>query len=207
MEEKKVTKKSVKTTAKTTKATEPKKTTAKKSTPAKAKKVEVVEEVKVEAVATEPAKVDATVVVDQPKAEKTEVKKTVTLNQELNLMVGLFGVLAIIAFCFAFQGGDAEILGWELLLSSTYSGVFKGIMVLYVVSIFIDCILAVRIDTENEILNIVEKVLYAFTLIMNFVTVAILVSLIEKIGIGLIMLLIISIVSVIVKLARIYSKK
>ena len=80
-------------------------------------------------------------------------------------------------------------------------------MILYVVSIFVDCILAINIDTENEVLNIVEKVLYMFTLIMNFIVVAVLLSIINKIGIGLLVFFVISILSAIVKFARIYAKK
>jgi hypothetical protein len=112
-------------------------------------------------------------------------------------------LFAVVALCFEFQGADAEMIGWELLLKS--SGVFKGLMVLYVISIFIDCILAIRIDTESEIVNIIEKVLYMFTLVINFVLVALLYSMISAVGIGLIMFLIISILSIIVKFARIYS--
>ena len=116
--------------------------------------------------------------------------------------------MTIITFCFAFQGGDAEILGWELVLKSGgYSGVFKGLMILYVVSIFIDCILSIKIDTENEIFNIVEKALYMFTVIINFVVVAVLLSIIGKVGIGLIIFFIISIVSAVVKFSRIFAQK
>ncbi len=143
----------------------------------------------------------------QPVQQEAKVKKTVMLNQELNLLIGLFALLAIVSLCFAFQGGDAEILGWELFLKGgEYSGVFKGLMILYVVSIFVDCILAVRVDTDNEILNVVEKALYMFTLVINLVVLAVLYSLISAVGIGLIIFLIISIVSTIVKLARIYTQ-
>ncbi|MBO5910348.1 MAG: hypothetical protein J6Q15_02440 [Clostridia bacterium] len=140
------------------------------------------------------------------KVEKEHTNK-LAFNRELNLLIGLFSLITIITFCFAFQGGEAEILGWEVVLKAgEYSGVFKGLMILYVVSIFIDCILAIRIDTENEIINIVEKALYMFTVIMNFVAVAVLLSLISKIGIGLIIFFIISIISAIVKFSRIYAK-
>ena len=184
------TKKAVKPTAKpATKAAAPKKAVAKQPV-----KTEVVEtNVKVQ----EPVK----------QVEKTETKK-ITLNQEFNLVIGLLSLITIISFCFAFQGGDAEYLGWEIFLNAgDYSGVFKGLMILYAVSIFIDCILAINIDTENEVLNIVEKALYMFTLIMNFIVVAVLVSIINKIGIGLLVFFVISIVSAIVKLARIYARK
>ena len=153
--------------------------------------------------------VENNVKVQEPvkQVEKTETKK-ITLNQEFNLVIGLLSLITIISFCFAFQGGDAEYLGWELFLNAgDYSGVFKGLMILYVVSIFIDCILAINIDTENEVLNIVEKALYMFTLIMNFIVVAVLLSIINKVGIGLLVFFIISIVSAIVKFARIYTRK
>ena len=134
--------------------------------------------------------------------------KKVTLNQELNLVIGLLSLITIISFCFAFQGGDAEYLGWELFLNAgDYSGVFKGLMILYVISIFVDCILAINIETENEVFNIVEKALYMLTLIMNFVVVAVLLSIINNIGIGLLVFFVISIVSAIVKFARIYAKR
>ena len=100
-----------------------------------------------------------------------------------------------------------ELLGWELLLKSgQYSAIFKGLMIAYVVSIFIDCILAIRIDSENEIVNIIEKALYMFTLVINFIVIAVLLSLISEIGLGLIIFMIVSIISTIVKLARIYAQ-
>jgi hypothetical protein len=141
-------------------------------------------------------------------ATKSQVKKT-TLNQELNLFIGLFSLVALLSFCFAFQQGDVELLGWELVLrgKEIYSGVFQGLMILFVITIFIDAILAIRIDTDNEIINIVEKVLYMFTAIMNFVVVAILLSLISNIGTGLLIFFVISIISVIVKFVRIFSQK
>jgi len=198
MEKQNKTKKSTVTTPK--KAKEPvkatKSTVAKTKAPAKAKKVESVQ----------PA-IEEKVVKPAPVVESTPAKKT-TLNQDLNLLIGLFSLITIITFCFAFQGGNSKILGWELVLKADeYSGVFKGLMILYVVSIFIDCLLAIRIDTENEVINIVEKALYMFTVIMNFVVVAVLLSLIVKVGIGLIIFFIISIVSAIVKFARIYAQK
>lgn len=181
----KTTKKEVAKKAPTTKA------------PAKAKKVEEVKPVEVK----QPVVSEK---VEQPvKAEK----KPMTLNQDLNLLVGLFALMTIISFCFAFQGGDAEVLGWELFLKAgDYSGVFKGLMIIYVASIFIDCILAVRVESENEIFNTIEKALYMFTLVINFIVVAVLLSLISKIGIGLIIFLILSIVGAIVKLGRIYAQ-
>lgn len=170
-----------------------------KTAPVKAKKVQAVEPAVAEPVTPV---VEAKVTeVEQPKKSKT------TLNQELNLIIGLFSLITIVSFCFAFQGGEAEVLGWELFLKSGgYSGVFKGLMILYVVSIFVDCALAVRVDTENEIFNIIEKVLYMLTVIINFVVLAVLLSLISKIGIGLIIFMIVSIISAIVKFARIYSR-
>ena len=187
---KKVAKPATKTAVKpASKATAPKKVVTKQ--PVKAEVVE--SNVKVQ----EPVK----------QVEKTETKR-VTLNQEFNLVIGLLSLITIISFCFAFKGGDAEYSGWELFLNAgDYSGVFKGLMIVYVVSIFVDCILAINIDTENEVLNIVEKVLYMFTLIMNFIVVAVLLSIINKIGIGLLVFFVISILSAIVKFARIYAKK
>lgn len=202
-EEKKVTKKSAKKEVET--KVQPKKSRVEtvKTAPAKTQKVQAVEliEVKEAPVVAEPVVEVKNEKMEQPKKSKT------TLNQELNLMIGLFSLITIISFCFAFQGGDVEILGWELFLKSgQYSGVFKVVMSLYVISIFIDCILAIRVETENEIFNIVEKALYMFTLIINFVVIAILLSLISKIGIGLIIFMIVSIISAIVKFARIYSQ-
>lgn len=189
--EKKVVKKAVKT-EKTANA-QPKQTAkvAKKVAPAKVEKAELAQsQVEVNAVT-------------QAKAEK----KSIMHNKELNLIIGLFSLITIISFSFAFQGGDVEVLGWELFLKSgAYSGVFKGLMIIFIISVFIDCILAIRIDGENEIINIVEKALYMFTLVINVVVLAVLMSLIVEIGLGLIIFLIISIMSIIVKLARIYSK-
>ena len=190
--EKKVAKKPAKTT-KVEKEVKPVRTTPAKKAVAKpaVKPVEKVEKVeKPEAV--------------QPVQQEAKVKKPVMLNQELNLLIGLFALLAIGSFCFTFQGGSESMIGWELLLKG--SGVFKGLMILYVVSIFVDCILAVRIDTENEVVNLIEKALYMFTLVINVVVVAILYSLISAVGIGLVIFLIVSIISAIVKLARIYAQ-
>ncbi|MBQ8522482.1 MAG: hypothetical protein IJ458_02320 [Clostridia bacterium] len=179
-----------------------------KSTPAKNKALVSVKTKNVKTV--QPAveeNVVKTVPMVEPAKEEKQPKKT-TLNQELNLLIGLFSLITIISFCFEFQGGDTQILGWELILKSgEYSGVFKGLMILYVVSIFIDCILTIRIDTDNEIINIVEKALYMFTAIINFVVVAVLLSIITKIGIGLIIFFILSIISAIVKFSRIFAQK
>lgn len=208
--EKKTTKKvATKTVAKkpVAKKAEPAKTVTKKavkaSKPAKAEKVATVaEQVKAEPVAEVKTEKVAT-----PAVVKEQPKK-MTFNQELNLLIGLFSLITIIAFCFAFQGGDVEILGWELFLRAGdyYSSVFQGVMILYVVSIFIDCILAIRIDCDKEIFNIIEKVLYMFTVIMNFVVLAILLSLISQVGIGLLIFFVISVVSAVVKFARIFAK-
>lgn len=186
-----------KVTAKTTKKEAVKKAPATKAASAKAKKapaakpVEVKEPVVAEKVA-QPAKVE---------------KKAMTLNQDLNLLIGLFALMTIVAFCLAFKGGEAELSGWELFIASgTFSGVFKGLMIVYVISLFVDCILAIRVESENEVFNVVEKALYMFTLVANFVIVTVLLNLISKIGIGLIIFLILSIVSALVKFARIYSQ-
>ena len=160
------------------------------------------------------APVEAKVETAKVEVKKAEVvkpvatKKPITLNQELNLIIALLSLITVICLCFTFQGGDTEVIGWELILKAdAYSGVFKGFMVAYTIALIIDVVLSIRIDTENEIFNIVEKALYAVTLMLNIVVLAILFSLISKIGIGLIVFLIISIVSVIIKTARIYSQK
>jgi len=175
----------------------PKKVVGTKETP-KVKKVKEVAPVEVK---VEP------IVEEKPKAVVKSEKKAITLNQDLNLLVGLLSLITIITFCFAFQGGKTEVLGWELFLKAeNYSSVFQGLMVIYVVSIVVDCILAIRVESENEIFNIIEKVLYMITLVINFIVVAVLLSLISKVGIGLIIFLILSIVSSIIKLARIYAQ-
>lgn len=198
--------KSVKPEVKTTANKKPVKQVAK--APATTKKVAPKKQpVKAEKVQTPVVKNEVKEQAPVKEVAKVETKK-VTLNQELNLVIGLLSLITIISFCFAFQGGSAEYLGWEIFLNAgDYSGVFKGLMILYVISIFIDCVLAINIDTENEVVNIVEKALYMFTLIMNFVVVAVLLSIISKIGIGLLVFFVISIVSAIVKFARIYAKK
>ena len=151
--------------------------------------------------AAESGVADVNVVKNYPKKGK------VTLNEELNLLIGLFSLVTIITFCFAFQGGKIEVLGWELFLKAgEYSGVFKGLMIVYVAAIFIDCILSIRLDTENEIINAIEKALYMFTLVVTFIVNAVLLSIISNIGIGLIIFMILSIVSVIIKLVRIYAQ-
>lgn len=177
--------------------------------PVKAEKAPVKEKKVVTAKSVKPQEVEpkAEVKATEKPVEKIE-RKGATLNQDLNIMVGVFSLLIIVSFCFAFQGGNSEILGWELLLKSgAYSGVFKGIMIIYVISLFIDCLLTVNINSDNETIDLVEKVLYMFTLTVNIVINAILFSLINKIGIGLIIFLIASIISGIIKLARIYSRK
>lgn len=190
-------KKVVKAPAKTVKKAE----TVKKSSPAKSVKAPV----KQEKVSVK--KVEEKVVPTAEVKPVAQTKKT-TLNQELNLVIGLLSLMTIIVFCFAFQDGDAKTLGWELVLNAgNYSNVFKYLMVTYVVSIVVDCVLAIRIDTENEVLNIIEKALYMFTLIINFIVVAVLLSLLSNIGIGFIIFFIISAISVIIKFARIYSQK
>lgn len=150
----------------------------------------------------------------QVEVKKAEVvkpavaKKPVTLHQELNLIIALLSLMIVVCFCFTFQGGDAGVIGWELVLKAeAYSGVFKGFMVAYAISLIVDVVLSIRIDTENEIFNIVEKALYAVTLMLNVIVAAVLLRLISKVGIGLIVFLILSIVSVIIKAARIYSQK
>ena len=193
-----------------------KKVVKKPAKPAKAEKV-VDKKVKAEkkpvkkVEAVKPVKVQAAEVV-APKAEVKDTapaapKKAVTLNQELNLMIGLFSILTIITFCFAFESASVDLLGWEIFLKAdAYSGVLKGLMVFYVISLVIDCILAVRIDTESEIVNIVEKVLYMFTFVISFIVGAVFLSIIGKVGFGLIIFLVLSIVSGIMKLVRIYAQ-
>jgi hypothetical protein len=170
------------------------------SKPAKATKVKEPVVVEVENAKVEVQKAEV-VKGSSPKAK-------VTLNQELNLVIGLLSIFTIICFCFAFQGGSAEITGWELVLESgKYTGVFKVLMVLYVVALVVDCILTVRIDTENEIFNAIEKVLYICTLVLNAIVLAVLVTLIRSFGIGLIIFMILSSISIMTKLARVYAKK
>lgn len=178
-----------------------KKTTgAKKSTTSKAK----VKPAKVEKVAVvEPVKVD------QSAKENVAPKKSVTLNQEFNLVIGFLSLLTIIAFCFEFSTGTLSVSGWELFVygNKLISGAFQGVIVVYALALVIDCILAVCVDSENPILDIVEKALYMFTIVINFITVATLLSVISKVGVGLIIFFILSIVSVIIKFARIYGNK
>ena len=168
---------------------------------------------------SKPSKLQTKSMVVEVETAKVDVKKAevvkpehpkakITLNQELNLVIGLLSIFTILCFCFAFQGGANEVLGWELILKGgLYSGVFKVIMVLYLISLVVDCILTIRIDTENEIFNIVEKVLYICTAVLNIIVLAVLVSLISRFGIGLIIFIILSIISVLTKLSRIYSRK
>lgn len=134
-------------------------------------------------------------------------KKKFTLNQEFNVLIGFLAIALIAVLCVNFQTGSDKLSGWELILKSNlYSGVFRGLLVFYVITLFIDCALAVKMDSENELFNTIEKVLYAVTLTANVIVGAILFRLIKKIGLGLIMFGILSLVSVIIKLARIYSK-
>lgn len=202
----KVEPKTVKATAqpkaKTVKEDKPKakKPTAKKNVPAKAEPAVVVEQQEVE---QKP-------VVEQKVAEQKPVveKKKITLNQEFNVLIGFLAIALLCVLCVTFQTGSEKLSGWELILNSgLYSGVFKGLMVFYVITLFIDCALAVRIDSENKILNTVEEVLYAITLTANIIVGAVLFTLIKKIGLGLIIFGILSLVSVVVKLARIYTKQ
>ncbi|MFQ6724033.1 MAG: hypothetical protein ACLRFE_01685, partial [Clostridia bacterium] len=172
-EEKKVVKKSTKASPKADAKVESKmetKPVAKKTAKAKSEKPSrVVKAEKIQPV-SEKVEVKPSNVVEK-KVEKEPVKK-ITLHQDLNLVIGLCALISIITFCFAFQGGSEQILGWELVLkSANYSGVFQGIMILFVISLFIDCILAIHVDTENNIFNIVEKVLYVFTIVVNFIVV------------------------------------
>ncbi len=189
-----------KVAVKTTKKEAAKKAPATKA-PAKAPaKVKKVEEVK-------PIEVKQPVVEEKaPQPVKAE-KKSFTLNQDLNLLIGLFAIMTIVAFCLAFKGGEAELTGWELFVTAdSFSGVFKGLMVVYVISLFVDCLLAIRVESENEVFNIIEKVLYMFTLVANVIIATVLLNLIKDFGLGLIIFLILSIVSVLVKLARIYAQ-
>ncbi len=142
--------------------------------------------------------------------EHKEVKKGgITLNQDLNLLIGLFALLTLVAFGFAFEATkDSSLTGWELLLKSgAYSGVFKGFMIAYFITILVDCILTIHVDSENEIFNIIEKVLYTITLVMNFTMIVIFINLIKNIGIGLILFFILSIISILVKFVRVYAKR
>lgn len=151
----------------------------------------------------------APALVEQHKDEAKPVveKKKFTLNQEFNLLVGFLAIAIMVVLCVTFHDGGEKLSGWELILrSGLYSGVFKGLMVFYVITLFVDCALAVKIDSENKILNIIEEVLYAVTLTANLVVGVILFTLIKNIGFGLIMFGILSLVSIVIKLARIYSK-
>ena len=152
---------------------------------------------------------NAKVEVQKAEVVKNQASKAkVTLNQELNLVIGLLSIFTIICFCFAFSGGNNEVAGWRFVLESgKYSGVFKALMVLYVISLVVDCILTVRIDTENEIFNAVEKVLYICTLVLNIIVLAVLTTIISRFGIGLIIFMILSVISIITKIARVYAKK
>ena len=180
---------------KTTKkvSTTKKSTTARvKSKPAKVEKVQV---------AAEPA------IVEQP-VQQAATKKGLTLNQEFNLVIGFLSLLTIIAFCFEFSAGDISLAGWELFVyGSRVSGAFQALMIVYVLALIIDCVLAVCVDSENPIFDMVEKILYMFTVTINFIVIASLLCLVSKIGLGLIIFFILSIISVIMKFARIYCAK
>lgn len=198
------------------KAAEDAKPSAKTSKPAKSadkpkakKSVAPKSELAVEpmVVKTEPVKVE-------PKIEKSVEpkpaveKKKFTLNQEFNVLIGFLAIALILVLCVNFQTGGEKLSGWELILhSGLYSGVFKGLMVFYVITLFIDCALAVKIDSENKYLNIIEEVLYAITLTANIIVGAILFILVKNIGLGLIVFGILSLVSVLIKIARIYTKQ
>ena len=174
------------------KSTTSRKTTV-KSKPAKVEKVQVVAEpVKVEQPATQPV-----------------AKKSVTLNQEFNLVVGFLSLLTIVAFCFEFSSGSLSVTGWDLFMygNQLVSGAFQGLMIVYVLALVVDCIMAICVDSENPMFDIIEKVLYMFTIVINFIVVAVLLCLISKIGLGLIIFFILSILSVIIKFARIYGAK
>lgn len=191
--------------SKTSKVDESKKVkapTVKPVNKAKAPKALKAETVNVE-VETAKVEVKKTEVV-KPEKEKSKV----TLNQELNIVIGILSIFTIICFCLEFQGGASEILGWEIILKSgAYSGVFKGIMALFVIALVVDCVLTIHINTENEVFNIIEKVLYVCTAVLNIIVLALLAILISSVGLGFIIFIILTIVSVITKLARIYAKK
>ncbi len=187
-----------KTTKSATTKAPAKKVDAKKA-PAKVTKKPVASEVQVK-------KVEETPVSEVKTPAKVE-KKPIMFNQDLNLLIGFISLLTMLTLCFEFQGGSEGVLGWELFLKGgAYSGVFKGVMILFVISLFVDCLLAVRMDVHHDIANVIEKSLYMVTLVLNIMVVAILYSLISKVGIGLIILLILSIVSVLIKLGRIYTQ-
>jgi hypothetical protein len=185
--------KTTKKTAGAKKSTTTRKTVAKK-VPAKVEKVQVVAE---------------PVNVEQPVKEMVAHKKGITLNQEFNLVIGFLSLLTIIALCFEFSSGDFSVSGWELFVygGKLISGAFQGLMIVYALAIIIDCVMAICVNSENPVFDIIEKVLYMFTIVINFITIATLLSLISKVGLGLIIVFILSIVSVIIKFARIYASK
>ena len=187
----KVTKK----TASTKKPATAKKTTAPKAS-VKSVKVEKVQ------VVAEPVKVEEPV-------KQSAAKKSITLNQEFNLVVGLLSILTIIAFCFEFSAGSVSISGWEMFVygDKLISAAFQALIAIYVITLVVDCVMAICIESENPIFDIVEKVLYMVTLIINFILVVVLFCLISNVGLGLIIFLILSILRAIIKLARIYTSK
>ena len=140
---------------------------------------------------------------------KQEKKSLITLHQDLNLLIGLFALLTLVVFGFAFEATKSGSLsGWELLFKSgEYSGVFKGFMITYFITLVLDCILAIRVDSENQIFDIIEKVIYAITLVINFTMMVVFINLIKNIGIGLILFFILSVVSILIKFVRIYAKQ
>lgn len=173
-------------TRKTAKSSPAKKSVVKTTAPKKDVKAEPIVEVK-------------------PEVKSDAAVKKSTLNQDLNVVVGFLSLLTILAFCFTFEGAGSSLTGWEIILQSkTYSGVFQGIMVLYVITLLVDCIMSVRVDTENDMFNTIQKAIYTLTLVVNLVVIAILITLISNISIGFIMFLIISIVCAIIKLVRIF---
>ena len=184
-----------------------KKTTSTKKSTIASKPVAKSRAAKVEKVqvATEPVKVEQPV----QAAQKPAAKKAITLNQEFNLVVGLLSILTIIAFCFEFSAGSVSVSGWELFVygQKLISGAFQALIAIYVVTLVLDCVLAICVESENPIFDIVEKVIYMVTLIINFILVIVLVNIISNIGIGLIIFLILSILRAIIKLARIYTSK
>lgn len=162
---------------------------------------------------SKPAKVEKVQPIAEPvvaeQAEQKQVaKKPLALNQEFNLVIGFLSILTIIAFCFEFSAGSVSLAGWEVFVYGyKVSGVFQGLMIVYAIALIIDCVLSVCVDSENATFDLVEKALYMFTMVINFIVIASLLCIISKVGIGLIIFFILSIINVIIKLARIYCAK